>query len=84
MAREQNDFSYEIIEDIAILSENPQTHWQKRLQRVSWNHAFPKWDIRDWSPEPDQRTGQRKMSRGITLTDAEMDVIRSLVHQGRI
>ena len=84
MTRENNnDFSYEIIEKTAVLSENPSTHWQKRLQRISWNHGYPKWDIRDWS-EPDPNTGQIKMSRGITLSEDEMNVIRELVLQGRL
>lgn len=78
-----NDFTYEVIEEIAVLSENPATHWQKRLQRISWNHGFPKWDIREWS-QPDPKTGHIKMSKGITLTDGEMDVIRGLIHHGRL
>ena len=80
----KDNFSYEIVECIAVLSENPDTLWQKRLQRVSWNRRFPKYDIREWSPDPDPKTGQLKMSRGITLTDAEMEVIRDAVLQGRL
>lgn len=79
-----SNFSFEIIDHIAVLSENPNTHWKRCLRKVSWNHGIPKWDIRDWSPEADPITGQSKMSRGITLTDAEMDVIRELVLQGRL
>lgn len=78
------EFSYEIIEETAILSVNPTSNWQRRLQRVSWCNGPAKWDIRDWSPEIESGIGQIKMSRGITLTDSEMDVIRDLVLQGRI
>lgn len=78
-----SNFSFEIIDHIAVLSENPSSHWKRCLRKVSWNHGIPKWDIRDWS-EPDPMTGQSKMSRGITLTDAEMNVIRELVLQGRL
>ena len=86
MAKERttefNEFSYEVIEEVAILSES-KTRWQKKLQRISWNHGFPKWDIREWS-QPDPTTGHVKMSKGITLTDAEMDVIRGLILHGRL
>lgn len=41
--------------------------WTKELNKVSWNGGEPKWDIRSWNDTHD------RMSRGITLTDAEME-----------
>ena len=58
------DFTFEIVETIAILSENPKG-WTKELNRISWSGGAPKYDIRQWSPEHD------RMGKGITLTDDE-------------
>ncbi len=44
-----DNFSYEIVEEIAVLSENPKG-WRKELNLVSWNGRPPKFDLRDWSP----------------------------------
>ena len=59
-----NQINYEIKEHIGIISEN-KNGWTKELNLVSWNDNDPKYDIRDWNPTHD------KMSRGITLTEAE-------------
>lgn len=58
------EFSYEIMEEIAILSENDKG-WRKELNLVSWNGRPPKFDIRDWAPE------HEKMGKGVTLTNEE-------------
>ena len=39
------EFSYEIVEEIAILSENNKG-WRKELNLVSWNGRPPKFDLR--------------------------------------
>ena len=52
-------FSYEIVEEIAVLSEN-QRGWRKELNLVSWNGRPPKFDLRDWGPE------HEKMGKGVT------------------
>lgn len=41
------EFSYEIVEEIAVLSEN-QKGWRKELNLVSWNGRPPKFDLRDF------------------------------------
>ncbi|HEK9498746.1 TPA: hypothetical protein TVE70_001191, partial [Streptococcus equi subsp. zooepidemicus] len=43
--------------------------WTKELNRVSFNGAEPKWDIRTWSPD------HTKMGKGITLTNEEFKTI---------
>lgn len=59
----------EIVEQIAVLSESP-SGWTKELNLVSWNDKEPKYDIRDWSPD------RSKTSKGITLTDEEVSVLK--------
>lgn len=54
------DIKYDIVEEIGVLSENAKG-WRKEINRISWNGAAPKYDIRDWAPE------HEKMSKGITL-----------------
>ena len=58
------DFNYEIVEHIGVLSEGSKG-WQKELNKVSWNGAAPKYDIRDWAPD------HEKMGKGVTLTEEE-------------
>ena len=58
------EFSYEIVEEIAVLSENNKG-WRKELNLVSWNGRPPKFDLRDWAPD------HEKMGKGLTLTNEE-------------
>ena len=69
---------YEVKRRIVTLSENPKTQWRKELNYISWNNANPKYDIRDWSPD------HQKLSRGITLTDQEMNKIKEMILCGII
>lgn len=62
------EFTFEIVEDLLVLSENDKG-WTKELNRVSFNRAEPKFDIRTWSPD------HTKMGKGITLTNDEFKVI---------
>ncbi len=66
------DFKYEIIEEIGVLSENAKG-WRKELNKISWNGAEPKYDIRDWAPE------REKMGKGVTLTEEEMNSLKKLI-----
>ena len=61
----KEDFSYEIKQEIGILSTSPKG-WTKELNLVSWNGKAPKYDIRDWSPD------HEKMGKGITLSNEEV------------
>ena len=60
------DIKYDIVEEIGVLSENAKG-WRKEINRISWNGAAPKYDIRDWDKE------KKKMSKGITLSREEME-----------
>ena len=44
------EFSFEIEEKLLVLSENDKG-WTKELNRVSFNGAPAKYDIRTWSPD---------------------------------
>lgn len=68
------EFSYEIVEEIAVLSENPKG-WTKELNLVSWNGRPPKFDLRDCAP------GHEKMGKGITLSNEEFDILRNTLKQ---
>ncbi len=64
-----SDFKYEIVEEIAVLSESSKG-WTKQLNIVSWNENEPKYDIREWAPD------RSKMGKGITFTKEEAAMLR--------
>ena len=67
------DIKFEITEHIGDLSEANAKGWKKELNKVSWNGAAPKYDIRDWSPD------HEKMGKGITMTEEEMERLKGLL-----
>ncbi|MGX7327849.1 YdbC family protein [uncultured Enterococcus sp.] len=69
-----SEFSYEIVEEIAVLSANAKG-WQKELNLVSWNGRPPKFDLRDWGPN------HEKMGKGITLTNEEFASLKTIITQ---
>lgn len=66
------EFTYEVVEKVAVLSENPKG-WTKELNLISWNGREPKYDIREWAPD------HEKMGKGVTLTNEEMDALKAAV-----
>lgn len=70
-------FSFEIVEHIAVLSENAKG-WKKELNLVSWNGRTPKFDLRDWDSE------HAKMGKGITLTNEELAALKSTLEQMQV
>ena len=58
------EFKYEVTEEIAVLSTSAKG-WTKEINKVSYNGANPKFDIRDWAPE------KEKMGKGVTLSEEE-------------
>lgn len=67
-----NDFSYEIIKELGIVSES-KSGWKRELNLISWNGASPKYDLRDWAPE------HEKMGKGITLSSDEEERLYELL-----
>jgi hypothetical protein len=68
------DIKFEIVEKIGVLSKS-EKNWTKELNLISWNEREPKYDIRDWSPD-----GQT-MSKGVTLSKAELKELKALLNQ---
>ena len=66
------DIKYEITKHLGVLSESAKG-WTKEINLVSWNDREPKYDIREWSP------GREKMGKGITLTDEEISMLKTLL-----
>lgn len=66
------EIKYEIIEEIGVLSENSKG-WRKELNKISWNGAAAKYDLRDWAPE------HEKMGKGVTLTEDEINELKKLL-----
>ena len=66
------DITFEIVEHIGVLSENAKG-WTKELNKVSWNGAAAKYDIREWAPE------HEKMGKGVTLTEEEARKLKELL-----
>lgn len=67
------DIKYEIIQTIAVLSENAKG-WKKELNLISWNGREAKYDIRDWSEN------HEKMGKGITLSKEEIDKLKEILN----
>lgn len=63
-----SDFKFEIVKNIAVLSENAKG-WTKEFNLVSWNERPAKYDIREWSPD------HKMMGKGVTLTEEEVGLI---------
>lgn len=66
------EIKYEVVEHFGILSESAKG-WKKELNRISWNGAAPKYDLREWAPN------REKMGKGITLTDDEIETLKQLL-----
>ena len=67
-----SDVTFKIVEHIGVLSDNAKG-WTKELNKVSWNGAAPKYDIREWAPE------HEKMGKGVTLTEEEARKLKELL-----
>lgn len=66
------EIKYEVVEHIGVLSESTKG-WKKELNRVSWNGATPKYDIREWAPN------REKMGKGITISEEEFKALTQLL-----
>ena len=59
------EITFKIEEEIAVLSVRGS--WSLELNRVSWNGAPAKYDIRSWNED------HTRMGKGVSLTKDEMD-----------
>ena len=67
-------FNYEIVERIAVLSENGST--TKELNKVSYNGSPAKYDLRSWRRE----NGEEKLLKGLTLNDEEATALKAALY----
>ncbi len=67
-----DDFSFEIIESLGMLSEN-KSGWKLELNKVSWGSRPAKFDIRSWAPD------HQKMGKGITLSAEELKALSECI-----
>lgn len=61
-----DEMKFEIVQHFGVLKER-KNGWKKEINKVSWNDAEPKWDIREWNEDHD------KMSKGITFSEDEIE-----------
>lgn len=67
-------FNYQIVERVAVLSENGST--TKELNRVSYNGSPAKYDPRSWKRE----NGEEKLLKGLTLTEEEAALLKEALN----
>lgn len=72
--KQEKEIKFEIINALGVVSAGTKG-WKKELNRISWNGAEPKYDIRDWNETHD------KMGKGITLTEDELRSLKSLLDE---
>lgn len=71
-----SEITFEITERIGVIRKT-QDGWTRELNRVCWNGGAVKWDIREWDED------HTRMSRGLTLTDEEMEgLVRLYMERG--
>lgn len=67
--------NYQITKHIGKISEN-RTNW-KELNLISYNGFKPKYDLRKWAKDGD---GNPIMSKGITMNEEEIIILRDLLN----
>jgi len=66
------EIKFEIIKTLGILATS-EKGWTKELNLVSGNDRPAKYDLREWSPD------HTLMSKGVTLSEAEMKALQELL-----
>lgn len=77
------EITYEVQEELGVLSVNPRTNWRKLCRRVAWNSNSGRIEVRDWSPasdESDESDEPERMSRGISLSDEEAKTLGEILY----
>lgn len=72
MANDSSSLNFEIIEEIATLSETGK--WTKQLNIVQWGDNIAKYDIRSWNED------HSKSSKGVTLTIQELSELKRVLN----
>ena len=74
MLKNKKDFKYQVVEDIATLSE--EGVMSKELKLISFNGAPAKYDIRSWQLKGDKQI----MLKGIALTIEEAQALKEALN----
>ncbi len=69
------DFAFKIVREVAVLSSEPP--YSTELNVVSFNDAYPKYDIRRWRTED----GVKHPARGVQLGRSEMRALRDVLNK---
>lgn len=74
----KEEVNYEVIRHFGKLTDE-EGKYNKELNLVSWNGNEPKFDLRPW--KIDEETGERKMTKGITLTSEEVEALYNILKE---
>lgn len=72
MSENQSKLSYEIVQNIGILSESGS--WKKELNLIQWGDNIAKYDIRPWNSD------HTRGGKGVTLSLEEMKALKDLLN----
>ena len=72
----KSEFTYEVVEKIAVISQNGANTLE--LRKVSYNGAEAKLDLRRWYTDD---KGTEKMGKGLTLSKQELESLAAVVVQ---
>lgn len=70
--KESRSINFEIVEELAILSESG--NWAKELNIVQWGDNIAKYDIRAWNKD------HTKSGKGVTLTLPELVALKKALN----
>ena len=73
--KKNDDFTFEITEEIGVIKTNPKTNWTTEINLVSWNDREPVVDIRAWDEDHEH------MSKGVTMSEKEAKKLAKLIDE---
>ena len=69
-----DELSFQITEQLKVISTS-KSGWTLELNKVSWGGRPAKYDLRSWAPD------HQKMGKGITLTDEELEALKTALNE---
>lgn len=76
-ATKNDEFTYEVLEDIATLGKRGK--YELKLRYVSFNGKDPRYDIRPWTVDEE---GNEKMAKGLSLSGEELQALKDVLNKG--
>ncbi len=67
--------TFEIIDQIGVISVSKKTGWSIELNLVSWNNQPPKYEIRFWSPD------HTAPGKGLMFSDSDLKRLASILNE---